>query len=156
MTGAAGQGVGTGGSSYDADTLDYPGVPYSSLDFNGPNECSTRSGDIEGYDDAVQIRNCRLQGLKDLNQGKDWVRDKIVEYFNKLTSFGVAGFRVDASKHMWPGDLKIIFDRLNSLSTEHGFPSGARPFIFQEVIDNGGEPITADEYIGHGRVTEFK
>ena len=28
--------------------------------------------------------------------------------------------------------------------------------LFKEVIDQGGEPITAGEYTGIGRVTEFK
>jgi alpha-amylase len=156
MTGPAGRGTGTGGSSYDADALTYSGVPYSSSDFNGGNECPSRSGDIESYNDAIQVRNCRLLGLRDLNQGNSYVRGKIVEFLNRLSGYGVAGFRVDASKHMWPGDLKAIFDSLNNLPTDQGFPSGARPFIFQEVIDNGGEPITAKEYVGHGRVTEFK
>jgi len=31
-----------------------------------------------------------------------------------------------------------------------------RPFIFSEVIDLGYEPITSKEYVGLGRVTEFK
>ena len=57
---------------------------------------------------------------------------------NDLSSLGVAGFRVDACKHMWPGDLEKIFGSLNDLPTSHGFPGGSRPFIFQEVIDQGG------------------
>jgi alpha-amylase len=154
MTGAAGRGTGTAGSSYDADALTYPGVPYTASDFNGGNECPSRSGDIESYSDPIQVRNCRLVGLKDLNQGKENVRSKIVAFLNKLIGFGVAGFRVDAAKHMWPGDLKNIFDRLNNLPTSQGFPSGARPFIVQEVIDGGG--VSANEYTGLGRVTEFK
>lgn len=87
---------------------------------------------------------------------------------------------MDASKHMWPGDMKAIFDRVNNLATDHGFPSGARPFIYMEVIDNGkwyqptqlldfcdalvhlnvsyigGEAVGAAEYVSMGRVTEFK
>lgn len=57
---------------------------------------------------------------------------------------------------MWPGDLQAIASRLNNLPTEKGFPAGSRPFIFQEVIDLGGEPIKGSEYVGIGRVTEFK
>ncbi|CAG7733781.1 unnamed protein product, partial [Allacma fusca] len=156
MTGSAGKGIGTGGSSYDADILSFPAVPYSSTDFNGPNECPSRSGDIDDFSDPIQVRNCRLVGLNDLNQAVPWVRDRTVDFLNKLSGYGVAGFRVDAAKHMWPGDLNIMFERLNTLPTDQGFPSGARPFIFQEVIDFGGESISAGEYIGHGRVCEFK
>lgn len=51
---------------------------------------------------------------------------------NKLIDMGVAGFRVDACKHMWPGDLDNVYRRLNNLNTKW-FPGGSRPFIFQEV-----------------------
>lgn len=64
--------------------------------------------------------------------------------------------RIDAAKHMWPGDLRIIYDRLNNLNTAHGFPANARPYIYQEVIDYGGEAVSRDEYTPIGAVTEFK
>lgn len=38
---------------------------------------------------------------------------------------------------MWPGDLQAIMSGLNNLPTEHGFPSGARAYVAQEVIDLG-------------------
>ncbi|MCL4149567.1 UNVERIFIED_CONTAM: hypothetical protein GTU68_041347 [Idotea baltica] len=79
----------------------------------------------------------------------------IVGYMNSLIDIGVAGFRIDASKHMWPGDLQVVFDSLNDLPTSY-FDANTRPFIFQEVIDNGGEAVTSEEYVGLGRVTEFK
>jgi len=156
MTGGGGSGTGTGGSYYDHNAMQYDGVPYSNSDFNGPHNCPTASGGIEDYNDANQVRNCKLVGLNDLSQSKDYVRDKIVEFLNRLIGYGVAGFRVDASKHMWPGDMEVIFSRLNNLPSGHGFPAGAKPFVVQEVIDLGGEAISADEYLGIGRVTEFR
>ncbi|CAG7724640.1 unnamed protein product [Allacma fusca] len=153
MTGDWGVGYGTGGSYFDASSLNYSAVPYSKEDFN-TGYCN--NGNIQNYQDTDQVRNCKLQGLHDLNQGKKHVRERISAYFNKLVSYGVAGFRIDASKHMWPGDIKAILDQVNSLSTAHGFPSGARPFVFQEVIDLGNEGIKAQDYFGNGRVTEFK
>lgn len=57
---------------------------------------------------------------------------------------------------MWPSHLFNIVSELNYLSTQHGFPGGSRPFIYQEVIDLGGEAVRADEYFHIGRVTEFK
>ena len=50
-------------------------------------------------------------------------------------NLGVAGFRVDACKHMWPGDLEVIYGGLPNLNIRSGFRAGARPFIAQEVID---------------------
>ena len=38
---------------------------------------------------------------------------------------------------MWPGDLEIIYNQLKDLNTSHGFVTGTRPFIYQEVIDYG-------------------
>uniref|UniRef100_F6ZTX2 alpha-amylase n=1 Tax=Ciona intestinalis TaxID=7719 RepID=F6ZTX2_CIOIN len=146
---------GTAGSTCYPDSEGFPAVPYSSLDFNDGN-CNTASGDIENYGDAAQVRNCKLVGLLDLNQGTDYVRGRIIEFMNDMLSLGVAGFRVDACKHMWPGDLEVIFGSLNDLSTAKGFSGGSRPYIYQEVIDQGGEPITADQYFSCGAVTEFK
>lgn len=82
---------------------------------------------------SLQVRNCRLVGLLDLDLGKEYVRSKIVNYLNRLIEIGVAGFRVDAVKHMWPGDLEVIYRRLNNLNTGAGFRPGMRPLIFNEV-----------------------
>lgn len=63
---------------------------------------------------------------------------------------------MDAAKHMWPKDLEIIYSRVKNLSLEHGFAPGTRPYIFQEVIDYGGEGISKYEYNDIGAVTEFR
>ncbi|GFG37751.1 hypothetical protein Cfor_05293 [Coptotermes formosanus] len=57
---------------------------------------------------------------------------------------------------MWPADLENIYNQLHNLNTTHGFAPGSRPFIYQEVIDLGGEAISSSEYTAFGRVTEFK
>ena len=69
---------------------------------------------------------------------------------NKLIDWGVAGFRIDASKHMYPGDIDNVLSRLNDLNTQW-FPAGTRPYVYMEVIDLGGEAVTADEYLYIGR-----
>ena len=56
-----------------------------------------------------QVRNCRLLGLLDLQLGNNYVRGKVIDYMKDLLNIGVAGFRVDAVKHMWPGDLEAIY-----------------------------------------------
>lgn len=142
------EGVGTGGSSASESKREYPAVPYSQTDFNWP--CSI------SYDDPNKIRNCWLNGMPDLDQSNEYVRGKIVGFLNHLVDLGVAGFRVDAAKHMWPADLAAIYGRIKNLNTARGFPAGARPYIVQEVIDLGGEPIKKTEYNGLGQVTEFK
>lgn len=48
-------GQGTGGSPFNSGTKEYPGVPYTSADFHGPNECPTASGQIEDHLDPTQV-----------------------------------------------------------------------------------------------------
>ncbi|XP_069188090.1 alpha-amylase [Procambarus clarkii] len=156
MTGLGRSGQGSGGSSFNADNLDFPGVPYSNLDFTPRDLCPSSDGNVNNYNDANEVRNCYLVGLTDLYGGKDYVRQKISEYYNDLLDIGVMGFRVDASKHMWPGDLEAIQGLTNDLSTAAGFPSGRRPFFYHEVIDQGGEPIKVSDYFSVGRTTEFR
>ncbi len=102
------------------------------IDF-GDSICKSASGGIENYNDLeqvkeyfswlvfvieifyIQVRNCRLVGLPDLVLSKDYVSDKIAEYMNRLISIGVAGFRIDAAKHMWPNDLNKLISKLNNL-----------------------------------------
>lgn len=93
MTGNSVYGTGTGGSTFDARNLDFPGVPYSRSDFNDENTCPTSSGDVENWGSVVEIRNCKFVKLVDLNQGNEHVREMIVGYMNNLIDIGVAGFR---------------------------------------------------------------
>ncbi|XP_031439751.1 alpha-amylase-like isoform X5 [Clupea harengus] len=151
----------TCGSYFNAREEEFPSVPYSASHFND-DKCTTASGNIENYQDiyqltasAAQVRDCRLVGLLDLAHRKEHVRERVAGYMNTLVDMGVAGFRVDACKHMWPEDLKAIYGRLHNLNTEW-FPEGSKPFVYQEVIDLGGEPIKASEYSRLGHVTEFK
>ena len=90
------------GSGYNGGSLDYPGVPFGYNDFHQPY-C-----EINNYQDPQEVRNCYLVSLNDINGGSDYVRGKIADYINDLINIGVKGFRVDASKHMWPGDLEAI------------------------------------------------
>ena len=111
---------------------------------------------MNDYEDPDNIRNCYLVGLCDLYGATDYVRDRVAEYFNDLISIGVAGFRVDAAKHMWPEDIAGIQDRLNSLPTKHGFKAGSKPFFYHEVIDRDDGAVIVDEYFDLGWVTEFR
>lgn len=57
----------------------------------------------------------------------------MLDLLNRLVELGVAGFRVDAAKHIWPADLKYIYNNTKDLNPKFGFKRGARPFIYQEV-----------------------
>lgn len=133
-------GVGIAGSEFEH--YNYPGL-YSREDFHDCN--LTANDDIQNYQNVEQVQTCELVNLADLKTGSEYVRDQITAYLNDLISLGVAGFRIDASKHMSAEDLQAIISRLDG-----------DPYIYQEVIDQGGEPIKAADYLGNGDVTEFK
>ena len=139
MTGV-GSGTGYAGSPYKP--YDYPGL-YAPWDFH---HCGKNGNDdIKNYGDRWEVQNCELVNLADLNTSSDYVQGKIADYLNDLSDLGVAGFRLDASKHMSTDEIQAITSRLKG-----------KPYIYQEVIDQGGEPITANEYFQNGDVTEFK
>ncbi|MBO0608031.1 carbohydrate-binding module family 20 domain-containing protein [Myceligenerans salitolerans] len=131
---AADSGSGVAGSTYGQDS--FPGI-YGGNDFN---DCRT---DISDYGNRWEVQNCRLVSLQDLRTGSDYVRGRLADYLNDLTSLGVAGFRIDAAKHMPAEDLAAIKAQ----------SSGA--FWVQEVIGAAGEPIQPSEYTGNGDVHEF-
>nr|CAH7746061.1 unnamed protein product [Callosobruchus chinensis] len=141
-------GTGTAGNNCDPKSRSYPAVPFGSGDFH-------KSCNINNYQNAAEVRNCELVGLPDLDQSKQYVRDKIVEFMNHLVDLGVAGFRVDAAKHIWPADLQVIYGRVKNLNTEF-FPPNSRPFYYQEVVDFGGDAVKREEYLGFGNVLEFR
>ncbi|ESP02078.1 hypothetical protein LOTGIDRAFT_185931, partial [Lottia gigantea] len=154
MTGTGGTGHGTGGSPYDANSLKFPAVPYGGNDFNGHDNCHTGDLSIHNYNNAEEVRNCRLVGLSDLRLSSDYVRGKIADYLNHLIDLGVAGIRIDAAKHMWPGDIAAVLSKTKLLRSDI-FGGGKRLFVYQEVIDMGGEAIKGSEYVRSGRVTNF-
>lgn len=145
---APGSGVvrGTAGSRAEPGERSYP--RFSARDFH-------QSCGINNYMNKDEVRVCELSGLPDLDQSRPNVRQAIISFLNELVDMGVAGFRVDACKHMFPADLRYIYDHVKNLRQDQGFPKNARPFIFQEVIDVGGEGVSKFEYIDLGTVTEF-
>jgi hypothetical protein len=140
-TTGVGSGTGTAGSTYTNYT--YP--QYSGDDFH---RCGTSDGDIKSYQDREQIQTCELAGLADLKTGKPEVQQKLRGYLQSMLDLGVLGFRIDAAKHMSPDDVAAILSGLKRAN-------GAAPFVFQEVIDPGNEPVKATEYLPYGNVTEF-
>ena len=62
-----------------------------------------------------------------------------------LTALGVAGFRIDAAKHMSATDVEAIIGRLDG-----------EPLIISEVIRGGGEPIQPEDYLDAGAVFAFQ
>ena len=149
----AGSGVGSAGSPYSK--LSYAAVPWTSEQFH--SGCG-----VSNYNDASNVQRCELVGLADLRTEDDGVRNRIADYLIALHAEGVAGFRIDAAKHMQPRDLDAIVARVNAAAQAAVVPRSL-PYVFLEVINNAGEAVTAQQYFGVGYasggaadVTEFQ
>ncbi len=134
----AGSGTGSAGSVYTK--YSYPAAPFGIADFHSP--CS-----IESYGNAFQVQNCELVGLADLRTEDATVRETIANYLIALNALGVAGFRIDAAKHVAPRDLDAILSRVNAAAASVG---RSRPYVFLEIINNAGEAVTPPPYYGVG------
>lgn len=134
---ASGTGTATGGGSYNSGQYQYPQFGYN--DFH-------HSGDITNYGDSNNVWNGALYGMPDLKTESPYVQDQIATYMKTLLGWGVAGFRVDAAKHMAPADVKAILVKAGS------------PKAYLEVIGAGGESaeIQPNRYTHIDTVTEFK
>jgi alpha-amylase len=134
----AGAGVGSAGSAYSKTS--YPAVPWTASSFH--LGCG-----IVTYSDAANVQLCELVGLADLRTEDDAVRNRLADYLIALNAEGVAGFRIDAAKHMQPRDIDAIVTRVNAAAVAAG---RALPYYFLEVINNAGEAVTAAQYFGVG------
>jgi alpha-amylase len=138
MTGQETPGEGTAGSTYEH--YEYPGI-YTREDFH---DCGSLNNDITVYTDRFEVQNCELVNLADLKTESEKVRNTLADYLNHLTELGVAGFRIDAAKHMPAKDIAAVIEKLDG-----------EPTIIQEVIRGAGEPIQPEDYLDSGGVFEF-
>lgn len=139
---------GTAGAYGNPEEGYYPFIPFFPIEFH--KRCP-----IVDYADPENARTCELHGYRDLNQTDLNVRYHQIYLLNTFVDAGVAGFRIDSAKHMWPTDLEHILGNMHNLSVPYGFRDGARPFIAQEVVDFG-EGISGNDYTPLGTVIEIR
>ena len=120
----------------------YPGL-YRPEDFN---PCRLP---ITDYQDAEQVTQCELVSLPDLNTTSAHVQSTLAQYLTDLASLGIAGFRIDAAKHIHSQDLEGILTQVQAQVEPD-------PYIYQEVIDPGMEAIKKRDYYPLGDVVEFE
>ena len=144
-TGQNVESTGSAGTVYNH--YDHPGL-YDGDDYH---YCGTNSGasddsvdDITNYNRRYEVQECELVDLADLETDNANVQTTIGAYLQSLVDMGVAGFRIDASKHMFTHDITQIM----------GTVTGDF-YVFQEVIGAAGEPVKPYEYVINGDVTEF-
>jgi len=137
----SGSSYGTGWAGSEYEKYNYPEI-YTAENFH--NCGLSENNQIVNYADRAQVQTCELLGLSDLDTGSKVVQERIVAYLKDLISLGVAGFRIDAAKHIAAEDLEEIFAAL---------PAGTR--VMHEVIRGGGEDVQPEEYLPSGELWEF-
>jgi alpha-amylase len=72
----------------------------------------------------------------------------VAEYLIALNALGIAGYRIDAAKHVPAADLEAIMTRVNAAATAAGRP---KPYVFLEIIYGAaGDAVTPQQYFGVG------
>ncbi len=137
MTNYPSPGVGSHGTAYTK--YEYPGL-YTPADFHPA--CT-----VTDYANAANVQDCELFSLPDLNTGSASVRQKIAGYLLSLARMGVAGFRVDAAKHIQQVELDGIIGLVNTTLAGEG---RALPYWFLEVSGGAGEALGPRDYFGEG------
>ncbi len=137
MTNFPSPGVGSNGTAYSK--YNYPGL-YTQADFHNP--CA-----IVNYQSAANVQDCELLSLPDLDTGSPSVRQKIADYLIMLHRLGVAGFRIDAAKHIQQVELDQILALVNAAANTEGRDP---PFVYLEVIGGAGEALGPHDYFGEG------
>src|SRR5438445_6061761 len=135
MTNYPSPGVGSNGTAYSK--YNYPGL-YTPADFHPP--CT-----VTNYQDAANVQDCELFSLPDLNTGLPSVRQKIADYLIMLARLGVAGFRIDAAKHIQQVELDGILAIVDSTMTAE---ARSIPYYFLEVSGGAGEALSPRDYFG--------
>lgn len=137
MTNFPSPGTGSNGSSYTK--YSYPGL-YVESDFHTP--CA-----LNDYNSPANVQDCELLGLPDLNTASPSVRNKIAAYLIALSRMDVAGYRVDAAKHIQQVDLDSIMAIVHRTLAGEGRPL---PYWYLEVVAGNGEALTERDYFGEG------
>lgn len=143
--------TGQGHKSYSGVEFTHFGYPnYDSDNFHHKGvECNSADGGIDDFNDFTQLTKCELLGLADLRTDDPATRKKIAAYLNKLISYGVSGFRVDAAKHIGEDDL-IAIEKLLHKTWE-----GTRPYLALEVFPGSPGEGSQFAYTRAGSVLGF-
>lgn len=137
MTNFPSPGVGSNGTAYSK--YSYPGL-YTQSDFHTP--CA-----LNNYQSAANVQDCELFSLPDLATESPTVRAKIAGYLIMLARLGVAGFRIDAAKHIQQVDLDEIVELVNTTLAGEARPL---PYFFLEIAAGAGEALAPRDYYGVG------
>jgi pullulanase len=132
-------GPGVGGTSYRRKH--HPSIPYSDEHYHP--DCDIDSDDY--YNNAYKVHNCEVSNLPDLDTSRGDVQGRIAVYLRELIdNQAVDGIRIDAAKHIAPGEIESILNQ------------SGNPYAFLEVIGAQGQVVQPEQYSAIAQVTDFK
>ncbi len=102
---------------------------------------------MNDYSNAANVQDCELLSLPDLNTGLESVRQKLADYMVMLARLGVAGFRIDAAKHIQQVELDDIIDLVDQTLAAEARPL---PYVFLEISAGSGEALSPRDFFGVG------
>ena len=137
MTNFPSPGTGSNGTAYTKYA--YPGL-YTSADFHVP--CA-----LNDFSRAANVQECELFSLPDLDTGSPTVRQKIADYLVSLSRMGVAGFRIDAAKHIQQTELDSIVSLVHRTLAAESRPL---PYWYLEISGGDGEALSERDFFGVG------
>ena len=137
MTNFPSPGTGSNGTAYTKYA--YPGL-YAPGDFHAP--CA-----LVDYSSAANVQDCELFSLPDLDTGSPTVRRRIADYLLSLARMGVAGFRIDAAKHIQQTELDSIVGLVERTLAAESRPL---PYWYLEISSGGGEALSERDFFGVG------
>ncbi len=143
--------TGSSGTSYGGVSFSKYSYPdYANGDFHHyPADCPQPDGQVHNWNDYTEVTHCELLNLADLRTESEHVRDTLAAYLNKLISYGVSGFRVDAAKHVGHDDMAAIEAKLNTTA------DGTKPYMAQEIVPGGSGDLAPASFENTGNVLGF-
>ena len=122
--------------------MEFPSVPYCGSDFH----CKKS---ITNYGDIDDLSNGWLTNEEvDLNTGKEYVQQRIADFFTELISLGITGFSINNAKHIHPNDLVSIFKKFKENLGGQSLPTDFLAYLHfnlgdkkNELICNEGEGV---------------
>ena len=93
--------------------------------------------------------------MQELNSEKDYVKQRIADFFTELLSVGNTGFSIYNAKYIAPDDYVAIFDKFKNNFIGKGFPDDFI-VILEISIDNDGEKLFCNYNSGVNFADNFK
>ena len=85
--------------------LEYPSIPYFPSDFHCKKE-------IKNWNNIDELVNGWLSGMADVNTEKEYVQQRIADFFTELISIGMSGLSISNGKQILPLSIAKIFKKV--------------------------------------------